>query len=195
MDSSPTTAASLSRSTSPKSSKGVSADRLSAEVRSLGYSLADLLLKFIAFKGKTDAICAQKLRDRPTSPLVSKSRVSIPTFSDLSNADGSPSDTHLHKVLSHSEEICDKLFDIFDAFFAEYHSLIDGSIPADWSSKGRENSLRVAQAVVDFTRRKDDRRFKILSFIFVLLLGCLMATIMWNRFARPQTTQGTQTDQ
>jgi hypothetical protein len=195
MDGSPTTPTSQSLNIGQRISKGIPPDRLNSEVRSLAYSLADLLLKFIAFKGKTDAICAQKLREKVASQPTNMSRVSVRTLSDSSTSEATPSDNHVQKVLTHCEEICDKLFDIFDIFFEEFHSLIDGSSEADWSVKGRDKSLRVAQEVVEFMRRKDDRRFKVLSLLFVLLLGCLMATIMWSRFGGPQVTLGTQTEQ
>lgn len=182
----PATAAS-DRTIDPKAKKAkkFSRERLVAEVRSLGFSVADLLLRFIAYKGKSDAICQQKLKEKTSGPAAHSSILSVTALSESTAHEGLPTEGYLQKIMHYNEDICDRIFELFDSFFAEYWPHIEGGFARPWGVKGREESLRTAQAVVFFLRRREDKRLKVLFLIFVLLLGCLLGTVIWTRFARP----------
>lgn len=155
------------------------------EVRSLGFSIADLLLRFITYKGRSDAICQQKLKEKTTGPTARSSILSFTELSESTTHEASPTEGYLQKIMHYNEDICDRIFELFDSFFGEYWPHIEGDFARPWNAKGREESLKTAQAVVFFLRRREDKRLKVLFFIFVLLLGCLLGTIIWTRFAPP----------
>lgn len=141
-------------------------------------------MRFISFKGTSDAICGQKIKERGYSPTARSSAFSAADSGDCATADAFPSETLVHRTLAHSEEICDSLFEMFDRYLEYYWEFVEGAFDRPWTAKGREETIRTAQAVVGFMRKREDKRLKQLFFVFVLLLGCLMLTVLWTRFAR-----------
>ena len=149
----------------------------------MGFLLADLLIRFVAFKGRFDIICLQKIKEiaGKTGETDRRSLGSIVSLSDRLTLESLSNEGRVQQMLDLSEEICEILFEVFDGFFREFAQFMEFENWKIIEDKNREKSLKLAEKVLNYFQKKEAKRFRMMLIIFIFLLGCLMCSVFLTR--------------